>query len=87
MPRQCVASPREYPQAPKMASDSNAIFLTENDILSASLLGRKPQELKDSELKFRQKYRGDMGKGLNMWIWFKILFCSVMTVSQWERPA
>ena len=43
---------------------SNPIFLTENDISGASLLGRKPEELKFSELKFWLKCRGDAGKGL-----------------------
>ena len=46
------------------SSDSNAIPLTENDIRSASLLGRKPEELKNSELKFWLKCRRDTGKGL-----------------------
>ena len=46
------------------SSDSNAIPLTENDIPGASLLGRKPEELKNSELKFWLKCRGDTGKGL-----------------------
>ena len=43
---------------------STSIFLTENDIPGASLLGRKPEELKISELKFWLKCRGDPGKGL-----------------------
>lgn len=38
--------------------------LTENDIPGASLLGRKSEELKISELKFFLKSRGDAGKGL-----------------------
>ena len=38
--------------------------LSENDISGASLLGRKPEELKNSELKFWLKCRGDTGKGL-----------------------
>ena len=46
------------------SSDSNAIPLMENDIPGASLLGRKPEELKNSELKFWLKCRGDTGKGL-----------------------
>ena len=59
------------PQSLKMAStsdnssDSNAIPLTENDIPGASLLGRKPEELKNSELKLWLKCRGDTEKGLN----------------------
>ena len=40
---------------------SNPTFLTENDIPGASLLGRKPDQLKISELKFWHKYRGDAG--------------------------
>ena len=43
---------------------SASISLTENDIPGASLLGRKPEELKISELKFWLKCRGDVGKGL-----------------------
>ena len=46
------------------SSSSNAITLTENDIPGASLLGRKPEELSNSELKFWLKCRGDTGKGL-----------------------
>ena len=46
------------------SSSSNAIILTENDIPGASLLGRKPEELSNSELKFWLKCRCDMGKGL-----------------------
>ena len=46
------------------SSSSNAIILTENDIPGASLLGRKPEELSNSELKFWLKCRGDTGKGL-----------------------
>lgn len=42
----------------------NAIFLTEDDIPGASLLGRKPEELKNSELRLWLKCRGDLGKGL-----------------------
>ena len=40
------------------------IFLNENDIPGASLLGRKPEELKNDELKFWLKCRGDSAKGL-----------------------
>ena len=50
-----------------MASSSNVpnpIFLRENDIPGASLPGRKPEELKISELKFWPKCRGDAGIGL-----------------------
>ena len=46
------------------SSSSNAIILTENDIPDASLLGQKPEELSNSELKFWLKCRGDTGKGL-----------------------
>ena len=46
------------------SSDSDVISLTEDDIPGASLLGRKPEELKNSELKFWLKCRGDTGKGL-----------------------
>ena len=47
-----------------LSSSSNAITLTENDVPGASLLGRKPEELSNSELKFWLKCRGDTGKGL-----------------------
>ena len=46
------------------SSSSSAITLTENDIHGASLLGRKPEELSNLELKFWLKCRGDTGKGL-----------------------
>ena len=52
------------PSSFAMASTSNSSnpkFLTENDIPGASLLGRKPEELKISELKFWHKCRGDAG--------------------------
>ena len=43
---------------------SSSISLTENDIPGASLLGRKPEELKNTELRLWLKCRGDLGKGL-----------------------
>ena len=43
---------------------SPSVSLNENDIPGASLLGRKPEELKVEELKFWLKCRGDSGKGL-----------------------
>ena len=42
----------------------SAIFLTEDDIPGASLLGRKPEGLKNTELCLWLKCRGDLGKGL-----------------------
>ena len=45
---------------------SSSTLLTENDIPGAYLLGRKPEELKISELKFWVKCCGDAGKGLKM---------------------
>lgn len=42
------------------------LILTENDIPSASLLGRKPEELKISELKLWLKCCGDSGKELKI---------------------
>jgi len=39
-------------------------LLTENDIPGASLGRRNPSELKNDELKFWLKCRGDPGKGL-----------------------
>lgn len=38
--------------------------LTEDDIPGASLLDRKPSELKNEELKFWLRCRGDPAKGL-----------------------
>ena len=49
-----------------MTSISNVListFLLENDIPGASLLGRKPEELKISDNIFWLKCRGDAGKG------------------------
>ena len=46
------------------SSSSNAILLTEDDIPGASLLGRKPEELKTAELRLWLKCRGDSCKGL-----------------------
>ena len=54
----------KMPSTSDNSSDSNGIPLTENDIPGASLLGRKPEELKNSELKFWLKCRGDTEKGL-----------------------
>ena len=44
-------------------ADSNTI-LTENDIPGASLNGRNPSSLKNEELKFWLRCRGDSLKGL-----------------------
>ena len=51
---------------------SNPTFLTENDIPGASLLGRKPEELKISEVKFWLKCCGDAVKRVHDYIrpWF-----------------
>ena len=46
------------------SNTSNAILLTEDDIPGASLLGRKPEELKTAELHLWLKCRGDSCKGL-----------------------
>ena len=49
----------------KLLNDSSSsISPTENDIPGASLLGRKPEELKNTELRLWLKCRGDLGKGL-----------------------
>ena len=49
----------------KRASDENArVILTEDDIPGASLAGRNPSSLKNEELKFWLRYRGDSLKGL-----------------------
>ena len=51
---------------------SNPTFLTENDIPGASLLGRKPEELKILEIEFLLKCCGDAGKRVHDYIrpWF-----------------
>ena len=54
----------------KMASLANTLvygppFLTEDDIPGSSLNGRDPNRLKNSELKFWLKFRGDSCKGLS----------------------
>ena len=47
------------------ASDENArVILTEDDIPGASLAGRNPSSLKNEELKFWLRCRGDSLKGL-----------------------
>ena len=43
---------------------STSVSVTENDIPGASLAGRKPAQLKNEELRFWLKCRGDPGKGL-----------------------
>ena len=49
----------------KRASDENArVILTEDDIPGASLAGRNPSSLKNEELKFWLRCRGDSLKGL-----------------------
>lgn len=49
----------------KMACNSkSSVALSEGDIPGSSLLGRKPEELKNSELEFWLKCRGDSAKGL-----------------------
>ena len=51
-----------------MASSSTAstdtVILTEDDIPGASLAGRNPSSLKNEELKFWSRCRGDSLKGL-----------------------
>ena len=53
----------------RMASSSTAstdtVILTEDDIPGASLAGRNPSSLKNEELKFWLRCRGDSLKGLN----------------------
>ena len=47
------------------ASDENAcVIFTEDDIPGASLAGRNPSSLKNEELKFWLRCRGDSLKGL-----------------------
>ena len=52
-----------------MASSSSAVndsvILTEDDIPGASLAGRNPSSLKNEELRFWLRCRGDSLKGLN----------------------
>ncbi|KAJ7394910.1 hypothetical protein OS493_000747 [Desmophyllum pertusum] len=45
---------------------SSSISLMENDIPGASFLGRKPEELKNTELRIWLKCHDDLGKGLKM---------------------
>lgn len=45
-------------------SSETVVVLSEDDIVGASLSGRKPEELKNAELLFWLKCRGDDGKGL-----------------------
>ena len=47
-----------------MAGASSSCVLSEEDIPGASLNGRKPAELKNDDLKFWLKCRGDSAKGL-----------------------
>ena len=47
---------------------SNPTFLTENDIPGASLLGRKAEELKISEIKFWLKCCGEVVKRVHDYI-------------------
>ena len=47
-----------------MAGASSSCVLSEEDIPGASLNGRKPAELKNDDLKFWLKCRGDFAKGL-----------------------
>ena len=46
------------------STSTNVAVLSENDIPGASLCGRKPSELKNEELKFWLRCRGDPAKGL-----------------------
>lgn len=46
------------------SNSTTSVLLSEEDIVGASLLGRKPEQLKNTELFFWLKCRGDDGKGL-----------------------
>lgn len=46
------------------ATTTHVAVLTEEDIPGASLHGQKPSELKNDELKFWLRCRGDRAKGL-----------------------
>ena len=46
------------------ASTTRIAVLTEEDIPGASLHGRKPSELKNDDLRFWLRCRGDQAKGL-----------------------
>ena len=50
--------------ADMLTTSTNVAVLTEDDVPGASLSGRKPSELKNEELKFWLRCRGDPGKGL-----------------------
>ena len=58
------ASSKHANMADRATTSTNVAVLTEDDIPGASLPGRKPSELKNDELKFWLRCRGDPGKGL-----------------------
>ena len=58
--RRVASRPSSFVMA-STSNISNPKFLTENDIPGASLLERKPEELKISEIKFLLKCCGDAG--------------------------
>lgn len=65
---------------------SALIFLTENGIPDTSLLGRKANGLKNSELKFQLNCHGDAGKGLKTtragtykWVKINCLWVQILT--------
>ena len=66
MPESEAGRPRFIDHKTKnMASDETApVILTEDDIPGASLAGRNPPSLKNEELKFWLRCRGDSLKGL-----------------------
>ena len=55
---------KEIMAASRSSSAESNVILTENDIPGASLAGRNPSSLKNEELKFWLRCRGDSLKGL-----------------------
>jgi len=55
-----------YMTSSSSSSAKSNIILSENDIPGASLAGRNPSSLKNEELKFWLRCRGDSLKGLEM---------------------
>lgn len=55
---------KEITASSSSSSAESNIILTENDIPGASLAGRNPSSLKNEELKFWLRCRGDSPKGL-----------------------
>ena len=62
--RQCITFISQQNMASTSRDISNAVILMEDNIPGASLAGRNPSSLKNEELKFWLRCRGDSLKGL-----------------------